>query len=71
MKSVYIDSNINQKLFLKTFDALVKPISLCRCEIWGAFGHKTLGNDNPFNTLFTKDQLPYEQLHLKAKHQWV
>ena len=66
MKSIYIDSNINPKLFLKTFDALVKPISLYGCEIWGAFGHKTQGNDNPFNTLFTKDQLPYEQLHLKA-----
>lgn len=66
MKSSFIGMPISPKLYMKLFDALVKPIALYGCEIWGAFGHKPSIISNICKVLYTKDTLPYEQLHLKA-----
>ena len=66
MRSAFIGTKLQPKVYMKLFDTLVKPIALYGCEVWGAFGHKSNILDNIFNNLLLKDKSSYEQLHLKS-----
>ena len=64
MKSSFINTHINPRIYMKLFDTLIKPIALYGCEIWGAFGNKKVAT--VCSNLFDSDRLSYEQLHLKT-----
>ena len=69
MRSTFLGTPLQPRIYMKLFDCLVKPIALYGCEVWGAFGYKTSNISTLPETLLTKDKLPYKTLHLKAsKH---
>jgi hypothetical protein len=41
------------------------------CEVWGAFGHKQSILDSLTYKLFSKDNVPYEQIHIRACKQII
>ena len=47
---------------MKIFDTIIKLVALYGCEVWGAFGNKSLVDD----ALYSNDKVPYEKLHLKC-----
>ena len=61
LRSTLAHLDTKPKLLIKLFDALIKPIALYGCEVWGSFGHKIALND----TKMFSDKLPFEKLHLK------
>ena len=69
MKSAFIGTQLSPRIYMKLFDALVKPVALYGCEVWGAFGHKICPPNEIPSSFYFKDTSPYEQLHIRAcKH---
>ena len=62
MKSSFTDMNIRPSTGMEIFDTIIKPIALYECEVWGAFGNKSLVDD----ALYANDKASYEKLHLKC-----
>ena len=58
--------NLTPRLHIKLFDALVKPIMLYACEVWGGFGIKRSNiPDTLLNKLMNNDNYTFEKLNVK------
>ena len=69
MKSAFIGTQLSPRIYRKRFDALVKPLAVYGCEVWGAFGHKICPPNEIPSSFYMKDTSPYEQLHIRdCKH---
>ena len=69
MKSAFIGTHLSPRIYMKLLYALIKPVALYGCEVWGAFGHKICPPNEIPSSFYMNDTSPYEQLHIRAyKH---